>query len=154
MCVSFANFENLKLAMSHIWMSHVTHTNESCHTYGWVMCVSFANFENFHKRQLHLLFELCNQHIDLKAVGESTVGNFGFATLFSSLFPIAIFFFWTRQPYDHVYNDHVYKSCLQVVWLPRWLWRISTLCQLCVSVPDWENFSNRRLHSCFIRWIE
>ena len=23
--------------MSHIWMSHVTHTNESCHTYDWVM---------------------------------------------------------------------------------------------------------------------
>ena len=23
--------------MSHIWMSHVTHMNESCHTYGWVM---------------------------------------------------------------------------------------------------------------------
>ena len=23
--------------MSHIWMSHVTHMNESCHTYEWVM---------------------------------------------------------------------------------------------------------------------
>jgi len=23
--------------MSHIWMSHVTHMNESCHTHGWVM---------------------------------------------------------------------------------------------------------------------
>jgi len=23
--------------MSHIWMSHVTHMNESCHTYQWVM---------------------------------------------------------------------------------------------------------------------
>jgi len=23
--------------MSHIWMSHVTHINESCHTYEWVM---------------------------------------------------------------------------------------------------------------------
>ena len=23
--------------MSHIWMSHVTHMEESCHTYGWVM---------------------------------------------------------------------------------------------------------------------
>jgi len=23
--------------MSHIWMSHVTHTDESCHTHGWVM---------------------------------------------------------------------------------------------------------------------
>jgi len=23
--------------MAHIWMSHVTHTNESCHTYEWVM---------------------------------------------------------------------------------------------------------------------
>jgi len=26
-----------KWAMSHIWMSHVTHMNESCHTYKWVM---------------------------------------------------------------------------------------------------------------------
>jgi len=23
--------------MSHMWMSHVTHVNESCHTYEWVM---------------------------------------------------------------------------------------------------------------------
>jgi len=23
--------------MPHIWMSHATHMNESCHTYGWVM---------------------------------------------------------------------------------------------------------------------
>ena len=23
--------------MSHTWMSHVTHANESCHTYAWVM---------------------------------------------------------------------------------------------------------------------
>ena len=23
--------------ISHIWMSHFTHMNESCHTYGWVM---------------------------------------------------------------------------------------------------------------------
>ena len=23
--------------MSHIWVSHVSHTNESCHTYEWVM---------------------------------------------------------------------------------------------------------------------
>jgi len=25
-----------ELVMSHIWMSHVTHMNESCHTYEWV----------------------------------------------------------------------------------------------------------------------
>jgi len=35
----FESAHNLELRreMSHVWMSHVTDINESCHTYGWVM---------------------------------------------------------------------------------------------------------------------
>ena len=35
---SLSNFADTKeFAASHIWMSHVTHMNVSCHTYEWVM---------------------------------------------------------------------------------------------------------------------
>jgi len=30
--------------MSHIWMSHVTHMNESCHTYEWVMSPMWMSY--------------------------------------------------------------------------------------------------------------
>ena len=34
---AFCTKQSLSLWMSHIWMSHVTHMNESCHTYEWLM---------------------------------------------------------------------------------------------------------------------
>jgi len=37
------------LVMSHVWMGHVAHMNQSCHTYGWVVlhmkesCIEYSD---------------------------------------------------------------------------------------------------------------
>ena len=36
-CHTWTSHDTRERCMSHIWMSHVTHMNESCHTYEWVM---------------------------------------------------------------------------------------------------------------------
>jgi len=58
--------------MSHIWMSHVTHMNESCHTYEWVMShiwmghVTHTN-ESCHTESCHT-YEWVMSHIGMSRV--------------------------------------------------------------------------------------
>jgi len=49
--------------MSHIWMSHVTHMNESCHTYGWVMShINLIRNINVHATRMSHVTH-CGSHV-------------------------------------------------------------------------------------------
>jgi len=51
-------------ATSHIWMSHVTHMNESCHTYEWVMSHTWMSHVTC-VRATSQLKESCNAWLPL-----------------------------------------------------------------------------------------
>ena len=40
--------------MSHMWMSHVTHVDETCHTYGWVMSHMWMSYVTLMDESCHI----------------------------------------------------------------------------------------------------
>ena len=53
--------------MSHIWMSHVTHMNESCHTYEWVMSHIWMSHVTHRNESSHtyewVMSHICISHV-------------------------------------------------------------------------------------------
>jgi len=45
---------HIKSVMSHIWMGHVTHVNESCHTHEWVM--SCSQYHTYSHDARHIIY--------------------------------------------------------------------------------------------------
>jgi len=61
--------------MSHIWMSHVTHMNESCHTYEWVMSHIWMSLVTHMNESCHT-YEWVMSHIWMSTVSATHVNVF------------------------------------------------------------------------------
>jgi len=57
----------IEWVMSHVWMSHVAHMNESCHTYEWVMSRIWMSHVTHMNESCHT-YEWVTPHIQMSHV--------------------------------------------------------------------------------------
>ena len=97
--------------MSHIWMSHDTHMNESCHTYEWVMDLSVSiPVENDKHQKWHV------SKINVKDVGGNAKGIWhSDGCVYTYIFNIYEYMYVHIHSYMYVYpylSTYVYMNVL------------------------------------------
>jgi len=130
-----------ELVMSHVWMSHVTHMNEACHTQEWVMSHVGISHVTRMNESCHT-YEWVMSHVWTTHLGKPECW-IGWRDMSHSR--------WTwRIPMD---MTHLCVTCLRVTWL-IYMWHDSFL-RVTWLIPTCDMTHSYVWHDSFIRvtWL-
>jgi len=89
--------------MSHVWMNHVTHTNESCHTYEWVMSQMRMSHVTHMNESCHT-YEWVMSHIQMSRVTHTNESRHTYEWVMSHIWMSHV---TQLQELPHVWVSHV-----------------------------------------------
>ena len=119
--------------MSHMWMSHVTHMNESCHTYEWVMSRIWMSHVTHMNESCHT-YDTIRSCAQYESVIWHLRGNHSFIGLFCRALlqkrPICLSFLLTEATPYHVWHDSF--TCMT---------RLTHVCNMTQSCGIWEGIT-------------
>ena len=95
--------ERCECVMSHMWMSHVTHVNESCHTCEWVMSHIWMSHVTYMNESCHT-YEWVMSHIWMSHVTHTNESCHTYEWVMSHIYMIQV----TRANKSvHAYESHL-----------------------------------------------